>query len=124
MKRLYAIRGAITCKNTASSIKDATQALCKELFQANSLKACDIVSVQFSLTQDLNAMNPCTALRQSCTGLDTSTLALFCTQEATTQNMLPQTIRVLVSAYMEEGTKVIPIYLEGAKALRPDLAKN
>lgn len=121
MKRLYAIRGAVTCENTIQSITDATAAMCKKLFASNGLDAQDIVSVQFSLTSDLTAMNPCTALRKSDTGIDTSAIALFCTQEATVDKMMGHTIRVLVSAYMDEGAKVTPVYLGDAATLRPDL---
>lgn len=53
-----------------------------ETFFRNSLSAADIVSVQFTLTRDLDVFNPCAALRANDVGIDTSHIPLFCSQEA------------------------------------------
>lgn len=53
-KRLFAIRGATTSENTAESIRLAVEEMCREIFMLNSVKAQDIVSVQFTMTPDLD----------------------------------------------------------------------
>lgn len=124
MKRLYAIRGAITAENTPESISENTIAMGSKLFEENKIKAEDLVSIQFSLTKDLDTMNPCTALRREYQGIDISQVPLFCTQEAFIQGGLEKCIRILVFVYLEEETQVQHIYLGGASKLRPDLKQK
>lgn len=120
-KRLYSIRGAVCCQNTKDSVLGGTEKLCKEIFTLNHIEASDIVNIQFTLTPDIDAMNPATALRLSKTGIDTSLVPLFCSQEPVVQNMLDHVIRVMVTVYLPKGTSVKTAYLNGAQALRPDL---
>lgn len=121
-KRLFAIRGATTSENTAESIRLAVEEMCREIFMLNSVKAQDIVSVQFTMTPDLDELNPATALRKSDTGLDTSKIALFAMPELYIKGMPPKTIRVLVTTYLDCDAAVKPVYLNGAKSLRPEFA--
>lgn len=122
MKRLFAIRGATGSKNIKDSIIENTTQMCREIFLKNNLScARDIVSITFSMTEDLRAFNPCTALRVSDLGLDTKDVALFCTQEAAVEGAPSSIIRVIVYAYLDEGAKITPIYINGAQRLRPDL---
>lgn len=123
MIRLYALRGAVCCDNTKESIAKNTCDMCRALFEKNKITEKNIVSMCFSVTSDLDALNPCTALRQGDVGLDTSAIALFCTQEAAIKGMTPRVIRVLVHCYMEENSSVTNVYINGAEVLRPDLAK-
>jgi chorismate mutase len=116
-KRLFALRGAVQCKNQADDITKQVGLLYDELLSQNTLEAGDIVSVIFSVTPDLDALNPATALRKSGRGGD---LALFALQEAPSQGGLPRTIRVLIHCYMEESAAPRHVYLNGAEALRPD----
>ena len=124
MKKLAAIRGAVCCENTPEDITKNVCAMCNAIFEQNQIKAEDLVSIQFSLTKDLDTMNPCTALRKGYQGIDISQVPLFCTQEAFIQGGLEKVIRVLVFVYLEEGTQVQHIYLGGASKLRPDLKKK
>ncbi|MBO4385997.1 MAG: chorismate mutase [Treponema sp.] len=123
-KRLYCIRGAVCCENTKESIQENVGFLCSKVFAENKICAQDIVSVQFSVTPDLDAMNPATALRLSDTGVDTSAVPLMCSQEPVVRNMLPKVVRLMVTAYLPEGTSVVPSYLNGAQVLRPDLRRE
>ncbi len=120
MKRLYGIRGAVTAENTKDSITESTVELCEKLFALNSLKPEDFVSVQFTLTNDLDEMNPCAALRRAYKGMDVSRIPLFCAQEAFIKGGLAKVIRILITAYMEEGAQPKNVYLKGASQLRPD----
>lgn len=123
MKRLYAIRGAVCAENTEDSIKEYSSLLCNEIFKQNSIKTEDLVSIQFSMTKDLDVYNPCRALRHSQMLIDASQVPLFCTQEAYIKGGLEKVIRVLVEVYLEENTPRSHVYLHGAEVLRPDLKK-
>ncbi|MCQ2248645.1 MAG: chorismate mutase [Treponema sp.] len=123
MKRLYSIRGAVCAENTRESILKNVGDMCRELFRENSVKAEDLVNIQFSMTRDLDVMNPCFALRKSDVGVDTSNVALFGVQEAEIVGMLPKCIRVMVTLYLEEGTVLRHVYMNGAEVLRPDFKR-
>lgn len=124
MKRLYGVRGAVCAENTNESISLQTTLMCRELFKRNNICASDIVSIQFSLTKDLDALNPCAALRHSDVGIDTSKIPLFCTQEAYIRGGLEKVIRILITVYLEDNAKTVPIYMGGAECLRPDFCKK
>ena len=116
-KRLFALRGATCCENTAADIETQVTALYDALLAANSLTEADIVSLIFSVTGDLDAKNPCAALRHSERARDA---ALFAVAEAFAVGSLPQTVRVLLHCYMEEGREPKHLYRNGAEVLRPD----
>ena len=117
MKRLYALRGAVQCRNTVDDICKQISLMYDELLCANELEEKDIVSVIFSVTSDLTAINPCTALRLSGRG---EALALFSSREPETRNSLEMTVRALVHCYLEEGSNARHVYKNGAEVLRPD----
>jgi len=116
-KRLYALRGAARCLNTAEDIRQQVSLLYDSLLEKNHLAEDDIVSVIFSQTADLDALNPAAALRQ--TGR-AGELALFALREAETADALPHVIRVLVHCYLPEGSQPGHVYRNGAEVLRPD----
>lgn len=120
--RLYGLRGAVCAENSTASITDAVSAMCSELFTLNAVSPADIVSIQFTITPDLTALNPAAALRKGKCSIDVSRCALFCSQEPVADHMLPATIRVLVTAYMQEGAEPRHVYIRGAEKLRPDFA--
>jgi chorismate mutase len=103
--------------NTEDDIGGQTALLYDELLSANNLDETDIVSLVFSVTSDLNAVNPSAALRKSGRAAD---LALFTVSEAETKGSLPRTLRALVHCYLEEGSKPRHVYRNGAEILRPD----
>jgi len=118
MKRLYALRGATRCENTESDICAQVDAMYREMLDLNKFNEEDIVSIIFSVTGDLNVINPCTALRK--TGHAQSDTALFSAQEPQYASSLERTIRVMIHCYLEEGSKVKHVYRNGAEVLRPD----
>ncbi len=119
-KRLAAFRGAVCVENTAESITENVCLMCRELFSRNKIKAEDIVSLQFTITDDITVLNPATALRRGNPGLDVSQVPLFCSQEAKIDGMMPKVIRALLTSYVDEGTERQNVYLNGAEKLRPD----
>src|SRR6056297_3489320 len=116
--RLQAVRGAVQIKdNTENDITDGTQNLMRTLLDENYIEERHIVSVQFSVTQDLTKLNPAAAFRQQ----GYSKTPLFCCQEPQIEASMPLVIRVLLTVYTEEGVLLRPCYLNGAEKLRPDL---
>ncbi len=109
--------------NDADSIRKAVGGLFDELCRLNGFSAPDLVSVQFTMTRDLDALNAATALRTAGTVLDVSTVPLFCAQEPEVKGMMPRVVRMMVSVYMAEGSRVRNVYAGGAEKLRPDLAE-
>lgn len=115
--RLYAVRGAVCCENTAESVSALIPLMYREILGRNEIAESNIVSVIFSVTNDLTALNPATALRTA--GL-AHAVPLFASAEPFIENYLPRVIRVLITFY---GTKApVAVYLNGAEVLRPDLA--
>jgi chorismate mutase len=116
-KKLFALRGAVRCRNTAEDIQEQIAALYDALLEQNKLEEADIVSLIFSVTKDLDALNPAAALRRTGRAED---LALFAVQEAETSGALERVIRVLIHCYLGANLKPRHVYRNGAEALRPD----
>lgn len=123
-KRLFAIRGATGAENNFESIQKNVCQMCLSLFSKNHLVQNDFVSIQFTITDDLTALNPAAALRKGQSEFDVSEIPLFCAQEPKIEGSPEKMIRILVTIYMEESSTPIPVYINGAEKLRPDLAKN
>ena len=115
-KKLRAVRGAVCCKNEADNILHTVTLLYTAILEKNRLKERDIVSIQFTVTADLTELTPASALRRS--GFARN-LPLFCSQEPLVKNCLACTIRILLHYYGRK--KSIPVYLNGAEVLRPDI---
>jgi chorismate mutase len=120
-KKLLCIRGASGCENTENSMIKNVGELFDKIVKENNLNASDIVSIQFTVTPDLNVINPATALRKADTCIKTSAIPLFCSQEPVIKNMKPFLVRVLFTVYSDRDC-AIPSYINGAEVLRPDLA--
>ncbi|GHU25113.1 chorismate mutase [Spirochaetia bacterium] len=117
MKKLYALRGATCCLNDKQDISDQTCTLYDELLARNVLAESDVVSILFSMTPDLDALNPAAALRTAGRAEDR---ALFAVQEAVVKGSLERVIRVLIHCYCDEGSVPVHVYRNGAEVLRPD----
>lgn len=114
------IRGAVTVKeNTREAILEATGILLQEICLRNEVAEGAILSVIFSATPDLDAVYPAEAARARGWGQ----VSLLCVQEMAVQGSLPACIRVMMfleSTLAQDA--ICHCYLEGAAALRPDLA--
>ena len=119
--RLQALRGAITCtEDSKAEIDTKTAQLVKELFARNELTQDDIVSILFTTTPDLTAEFPASSARNAL-GLDQT--ALLGAQEQDVPHGTRLCIRVLVHCYTERPSDQLHhVFLEGAAALRADLA--
>ena len=116
-KRLFALRGATQCLNDAGDIQQCTTAMYDELLLRNRLNEDDLVSVIFSVTRDLDALNPALALRREGRA---GAASLFVSQEAHFPGSLERVVRVLIHCYLDKDAVPAHAYLNGAEALRPD----
>ena len=116
-KRLFALRAATQCLNESDDIARQTVKTYNELLAANNLVEEDIVSVIFSVTEDLDAKNPATALREDGKAPKT---ALFVTREAHFSGSLERVIRLLVHCYLDAAQLPIFVYRNGAEVLRQE----
>ena len=115
---IMAVRGAIkVAENKSYSIQESVKKLIEGLARENSFIEDDVVSLIFSQTKDITAINPATALRD--TGF--AGVPLFCVQEPEYAGSVPGIIRVLVTFNVENRRKAVPVYLDGAETLRTDL---
>ncbi len=111
-----AVRGAIQIEsNNIKSIEIGVVRLVKLILDENNILLENVISIIFSQTSDLDAMNPAGALRT----IGFEQTPLFCTKEPDIVGSMERIIRVLITVNTEQGLK--PVYLEGAKNLRPDL---
>jgi len=119
LKKLYALRGAAQSLNTAEDIGAQTAGLYEEMLKKNNLDEKDVVCVFFSVTEDLTALNPATALRLT----GRTELSFFVLKEAEFAGSLERTIRIMIQCYMEEDSVIRHVYRNGAEVLRPDRAE-
>ena len=115
---IQAIRGATTClKNSSESIESAVQELMYELVKRNKLEPSQIISVIFSVTNDLDACFPAAIARKQ-PGWEK--VALLDCQQMFVKDDLSKCIRLL--PYVSLPKEQIPQnpYLRKAKNLRPD----
>mgnify|MGYP002626312389 CR=1 FL=1 len=117
------IRGAVTVnENLKEQIWQAARLLVTKILSLNELRAENIGAIIFSMTEDLTAAFPSSAVRQ----LPALRLVpLFDTREPAIENSLPMCIRVLILADTDKlQNKIHHVYLGGAKNLRPDLESS
>lgn len=116
-----AIRGATTVENNnKEEIWDATEEMLMEIVRENDLKKEDMISITFTLTQDLNACYPAVRAREM--GFTNVPLMNMC--ELPVPGALEKCIRVIIETNQDKSLDEIKhIYLRNAKKLRPDLAK-
>jgi chorismate mutase len=117
MKKLFALRGATRCLNSEDDIARQVSAMYDCLLSLNNITEQDIVSLQFSVTGDIDAANPAAVLRKTGRAKD---IALFAVQEAFSKDSLPRAIRCMLHCYMDEASSPRHVYRNGAEVLRPD----
>ncbi len=116
------VRGAITVRtNTAQAILAASQKLLERIIAANGIQPFEICSVIFTVTPDLDRAYPAQAARH----MGWTHVPLLCAQEMEVPDGLPRCVRVLLLWNTDRSPERIRhIYLEGARALRPDLSNE
>src|SRR5574344_1008602 len=113
------IRGAVTVEeNSEDAIKNATVELLWEMVKKNEIILKNISHIIFTLTEDLDAAFPAKFARME---LGFSDVAMMCFHELNVPNSLPKCLRILIVLNCEDDFTPKPLYLKGAKELRPDL---
>ncbi|WHH59461.1 chorismate mutase [Petroclostridium sp. X23] len=116
-----AIRGAITVdENTKEQIINKTKQLLVEIIQSNDVSNSDMVSIFFTVTNDITAAFPPVAARE----LGLANVPLMTAVEMEVPGSLPKCIRVMLHLNSDKSLDEIKhVYLGNAKKLRPDLAE-
>jgi chorismate mutase len=117
--RVRAARGAIRVgEDSAESILSATERLLAAMLGGNRVPEEDIVSVFFTVTDDLRAAFPAEAARRMGLGR----VPLLCAREIPVEGSMPTVVRVLMHFHTERAqVDVVHVYLDGAESLRDDL---
>jgi chorismate mutase len=119
MEKLICIRGAITVKeNSLLEIKNATKQLISELFNQNKIDKSQITNIIFTVTDDLDLLNPATVAREE---FELDNVPMLCVQEMKLKKGLQLCIRILMQVYSSD-LQVKHVYLGEAANLRPDLS--
>ncbi len=120
--RVRAARGAIVVpEDSAEHVLGATERLLGEMLRRNGVATDDLVSALFTVTDDLRSAFPAEAARRMGLGM----VPLMCAREIPVAGSMPRVVRVLVHFYTDRGIdEVIPVYLDGAEALRDDLTSS
>jgi len=113
---MIAIRGATSVeKDTPEHVRSRVKELFEEIVSRNKIRR--IEAIIFSVTKDIQSLNPATVLRED-RSLDS--VALMCFQEAQFNGSPEKVIRILI--FCDSDTREF-VYLHGARKLRPDLAE-
>lgn len=117
---IAAVRGAVQVPaNTASDILASTVRLLDALMARNGLEPERVISALFTTTADLDADFPAHAART----LGWTDVPMLNAREIPVPDSLPRVVRVLLTVGgTAPGARLEPVYLDGAEALRPDLA--
>ncbi len=116
---VVSVRGAVQVdENSREHIFRGIQELVSELCEKNQITEEMLISIQCSQTRDLDEANPATGLRE----LGFSSVPLWCVQELYVKGGMERVIRVLFTLNWEGCEPPCPVYLRGAKALRPDIS--
>ena len=115
---LHALRGATTSSNNSSkAIEEAVKELISELVLRNKLQTNQIISVTFSVTNDLNACFPASIARKHA---GWGKVALIDCQQMFVKGDLEFCIRILAHVQLPENQIPQHTYLGKASMLRPD----
>jgi len=117
------IRGATTVEhNEEKEILSATAELLSTIIAENGLSPEDIGNVFITVTHDLDAAFPAMAIRRL-EGWDL--VPLMCALEVPVKGALPKCIRLMVTVNTTKTQReMVHVYLNEARALRPDLARR
>ena len=115
-----AARGAITVpSDEPERVLSQTARVLGDLLECNGVAADRIVSVLFTATPDLSSAFPAEAARRMGLGA----VPLLCAREIDVAGAMPRVIRVLMHFHTDRPqSEVAHVYLDGAQALRDDLA--
>lgn len=119
--RCRGVRGATTVEhNTRDEVLKATRQLLALMIRQNGIEHEDVASAIFTTTVDVDAEFPALAARQ----LGWIDVPMLCTHEISVPGSLPRCVRILIHWNTTKSLdEIVPVYIRGATALRPDLCK-
>ena len=120
--QLRGLRGATTSKtNSIDAIEASVTELVIKLVNRNNLKPEQIVSITFSVTNDLNACFPAAIARRQ---PQWENIALIDCQQMEVKGDLNYCIRILAHVWLPINQEPQHPYLGKASVLRPDRSSN
>ena len=115
-----AIRGATTCDfDGAPEICVATGDLLTRMLAENGLRTTDVISLWLTVTPDLRSEFPARGARDAGWG----DVSMLCAVEIDVPGALPRCIRAMAHVELTDLRALVPVYLNGARELRPDLCR-
>jgi chorismate mutase len=117
--KVRAARGAIVVpEDTPASVHAATGRLLEAILSRNEVAHDDLISVLFTVTDDVRSAFPAEAARRMGMG----DVPLLCAREIPVAGAMPSVVRVLMHFHSERTLhEVTHVYLDGAEKLRDDL---
>ncbi len=114
-----ALRGATTVDaDTPEQIASRTAALLEEMFDRNGVDHDDLISIWFTVTDDISSAFPASAAR----AIGLGDVPLLCAREIPVVGSMPRCIRVLAHLATDRARHELRhVYLENAVGLRDDL---
>ena len=114
-----AIRGATTVDDdTPAQIGERTVALLEAMFERNGIAHDDLISIWFTVTEDLVSAFPASGART----IGLGDVPLLCAREIPVPGSMARCIRVLAHLHTDlTRNELHHVYLEGAVSLRDDL---
>lgn len=114
-----AARGAIqVSEDTSTCVLGATERLLRTMLERNEVSGEDLISVLFTVTDDITSVFPAEAARRMGLGQ----VPLMCAREIPVAGSMPLVVRVLMHLHTElPVADVRSVYLDGAETLRDDL---
>jgi monofunctional chorismate mutase len=112
-------RGAIkVAVDTPACVLDATERLVRAMLDANGVTGDDVISMLFTVTDDIGSVFPAEAVRRMGLGF----VPLMCAREIPVEGSMPLVVRVLMHLHTgRSSAEIRPVYLDGAETLRDDL---
>jgi chorismate mutase len=118
-RAVRALRGATTVDaDTPDQIHERVTALLNEMWARNDVHHDDLISILFTVTDDIVSCFPATAART----IGLGDVPLMCAREIPVSGSMPLCVRVLVHLESDKArSELHHVYLENAKGLRDDL---
>jgi chorismate mutase len=118
-RAVRALRGATTVDaDTKEQVSQRVVALLEEMWARNEVHHDDLISIIFTVTDDICSTFPATAAR----AIGLGDVPLICAREIPVPGSMPLCIRVLAHLETELSRDALQhVYLERAKSLRDDL---
>ena len=118
-RAVRALRGATTVEaDTPEQIHERVTTLLQEMWARNDVHHDDLISIIFTVTDDIVSTFPATAART----IGLGDVPLMCAREIPVPGSMPLCVRVLVHLETDKArSELHHVYLEKAKGLRDDL---